>query len=524
MTHSRIFIFIVPTLLFFIFVTAPTLIMPGDMWDGVIIEYASMIHNYSGLEVFFVESTWFLQYPLSLFVIKSAQVLELSYKNANALLVLGIAIFLFREVFLISDERLKLSRSASYYAVILVATYSTWGVLFSSIMTFHFGCVTLGLFSIRMIFKDTKISNLGGYIGLVASLGLQSQFVFLPILSYFFDITRGNNKKYFKFPVPSNRTLSVLIASLALFLILRIFLPPHGLYEDYNSLISLNPKELADAFTAAIALGSYLVPVVSIIGILCFVMCFEKQSLTNLFKIRIKTDFFFLVSLLFLFIAGIFPYAAVGKYSHFLDIYDWGSRMAILLALPASLFAALSFQLMYDASATKLVKKLVVGGCAVLLVFQISLLSVGLIYKLNRQIFVTELENLIRLNEERLSPGVLEIIGNEAPGPTFRGYEANFLMYNATGRADWWTRIGREKNPDFTIPCYMKVDLSYQIKYVYNYLTSHDFNHTIVEVDVTGFTGLGNALRNVVGIDSPGLVKLAKVYTKSGLDGAKNCN
>ena len=118
----------VPISLFFLFVTAPMLIMPRDMWDGTMIEYASMANDYAGIKSYFFESSWFLQYPLSLFVIKSAQVLTISYKTANAFLVFGIAFFLLREVFYIAHDKLKLSKIFSYYAVTLFATFSTWSV------------------------------------------------------------------------------------------------------------------------------------------------------------------------------------------------------------------------------------------------------------------------------------------------------------------------------------------------------------------------------------------------------------
>jgi hypothetical protein len=514
MTYKKIIIAIVPIFLFFLFVTAPMLMMPRDMWDGTIIEYASMINDYSGLEAYFFESTWFLQYPLSLFVIESAQYLNISYKNANALLVFGIALFLLREVFCISKNRLKFSSPASYYAVTLVATFSTWGVLFSSIMTLHFGCIALGLFSIRMIHKKTTASKLFGYLALIASFSLQSQLVFLPVLSYIYDLNKKNTRKYLNLVIPSKETILILSAGLTFFLVVKLFFPPHGLYENYHSLVGISPEGLLRMLGASIKLGTYLVPTLAIIGLLYLIMLSDKQAVINHMNNKMKSDPFFVRWLLVLFIAGIFPYAAVGAFSHFLDITDWSNRQGMLLAVPASLFAALCFQIMYDGSSSKLIKMLVIGGSSVLLVFQISLMSVNLIHKLNRQIFVTELESLVEINEERLSPGVLQIIGSGIPGPGLRTYESNFLMYSATGRADWWTHIRREENTTFTIPCNIQLNRAYQIKYAYNYDPSHYANHTIVEVDVSGFRGLGNALRNVLGINDPGLVELANVYLK----------
>ena len=97
MFPRKLFFALAPILLFLILVTAPILTMSRDMWDGTIIEYASMVNNYSGLKNWFLESGWFLQFPLSLFIIETAQVTGLSYKNTNALFVFFVAVLLFRE-------------------------------------------------------------------------------------------------------------------------------------------------------------------------------------------------------------------------------------------------------------------------------------------------------------------------------------------------------------------------------------------------------------------------------------------
>ena len=222
--------------------------------------------------------------------------------------------------------------------------------------------------------------------------------------------------------------------------------------------------------------------------------------------------------LLLLFLSGAFPYIAVGKYSHFLDITDWNNRQGMLLALPTSLLAALCFDIMYKLSEEKFVKWLIIGSSSMLLIFQISLLSFNLVNKLNRQIFVSELEAAIRLNQEELLPGALEIIGEGIPGPYFRGYEVNFLMYSSTGRADWWARIGEKYDASFAIPCYIRSNQAYQLKYAYNYDVSHDLNHTIIHVDVSGYEGLANAMRNVLRINDNASVEFANLHIESNLD------
>jgi hypothetical protein len=173
---------------------------------------------------------------------------------------------------------------------------------------------------------------------------------------------------------------------------------------------------------------------------------------------------------------------------------------------------------MYKVSEGKLLKRLIIVGSAILLVFQISLLAFNLVNKLNRQIFVSELEAAIRLNQGEFLPGVLEIIGEGIPGPAFRVYEANFLMYSSTGRSDWWARIGEKPDASYAIPCNIRLNQAYQIKYAYNYDSSHDLNHTIVNFEVRGYNGFANAVRNVLRINDTTSVQVANFYMKSVLE------
>jgi hypothetical protein len=134
---------------------------------------------------------------------------------------------------------------------------------------------------------------------------------------------------------------------------------------------------------------------------------------------------------------------------------------------------------------------------------------------LNRQVFVSHLEQLIQDNESKLKPGRLEIVGSNIPKPELRGYETNFLMYSATGKAEWWTRLGSDADAKFTIPCYIKQRGDYQIKYVYDHKTAHLDNHTIVEINTNGFRGPVNVIRNVLGISPPGVIEVIRIYSKS---------
>ena len=149
--QSNKFLKFLPIVLFFITVTIPMLSLQKDMWDGVIIEYASLIKNFSGLKIWFTEGTWFLQYPLSLFLIKVSEIINISYKNINSIFTFLLMAIYLREIFLFANNKLNLQVNSSLLILFSIVTFSTWGSLLSSVMTFHFFCMVLGIYSIRMI-------------------------------------------------------------------------------------------------------------------------------------------------------------------------------------------------------------------------------------------------------------------------------------------------------------------------------------------------------------------------------------
>jgi hypothetical protein len=522
----EIFFKAIPFVLFFLFVTAPMLSLPRDMWDGTIIEYASLIENFSGLKSYFIESTWFLQYPLSLAIIEISQFLNISYKNLNALVVL-LSMFIFlRETLFLAEYQIKLSKPASYFALALVATFGTWGVLLSSIMTLHFACIAIGLLSIRIIHKKTLSSTLLGLTALLISLSLQSLVAFLPVLSYIYDLSERSQVRQLWFTKPSKQTVLIFVTCVAFLLVIRQFYPPSGLYENYNNLEIGSLEGLAKVAFSSLAMGTFLIPIFLIVACISLLAALVENKSINLTNEVNSYNPKWVAWLLILFCAGFFPYAAVGKYSVLWGIGDWSSRQAFLLVLPTCLLTALCFQSLYDKFSTRLLRTCILTGGAVIFLFHLMLLIIDIEHKSNRQIFVTELENIMRANEDRLSPGLLQIVGNNLATPQFRPYEANFLMYSATGKANWWTRVGDKEDENFSIPCYLKENQDYQIKYVYNYEPEHANNHTVVEIKASGFRGRLNLVGNLLGVNPPSVIELIRIYSKPVVQDlqVENCN
>ena len=82
-TKNLNYLEITPYFLCTVFVLYPILNLSQDLWDGSIIEYASMLNNFLGLETYFFETNWLLQYGLSIFVINLSNLLDFTYKNTN---------------------------------------------------------------------------------------------------------------------------------------------------------------------------------------------------------------------------------------------------------------------------------------------------------------------------------------------------------------------------------------------------------------------------------------------------------
>lgn len=504
---------IIPITFFFFFVTLPTLRLPRDMWDGTIIEYASLIKNFYGLKSYFLESTWYIQYPLSLATIKASQFIGISYKNMNAILVLAFMSFFLNEIYLLAKNRIKLSKVTSCFLMTLVATFYAWGNLLSSIMTLHLGCMALGLFSLRKIHSKNFLKIIVGFTVLIISLSLQSQLFFLPILSYIYD-TQNNIKIRKSWLIyPSLKTILILLICIICYLIIKQIFPPYEIYKNYNNIIIFSPDGLTLLMFSMLRQSTYLLPIIIIIICLGFINFLFRNKGIKVNRPKYSYNPKWLIWSLIIFFAGSFPYNAVGKSSTLLDITDWNGRQAFLIILPTCLFTTLCLQYFFDNSSTRFLKTLVKVSGVVIVFFNIIMLTIAITYKTNRQVFVNHLEKLIAKNQSNISPGLLEIIGSNIPGPPLRVYESNFLMYNATGKANWWTQVSDGNNEKFVIPCFIQENYKYQIKYIYNFNHEHLNNHTIIEIVVKKYNGPLNMIRNFFGVGL-GEIKLSYVISQ----------
>ena len=505
---SKLFL---PFILFFGLVSFHMLLMPRDIWDGLIIEYASYINDLSGIEVYFLESGWFLQYPLSIFLINIAKIFGLKYVQINALFVLILMLVVLRESIFIASNILKLPPISISLTLLLIATFSSWNQLLSSIMTFHFFCIAIGLLSIRYLHFGNNFLKLMSIFGFMIAFNYQSLLVFLPFLSYIYDLfgNKNLNNKFIK--APSLYTFLVLIFGIVLFLLFRYYYPPFGLYEDYNRLKVFDGFQVIGLTYFALQLGTYLMPMIAVFTSILFALFFlDRINFFNIMQ-NIKINFYQIIWLILFLGAAAFPYIAVGKGSVLWNVGGWSGRQAFTLALPLSFLTGYMFNIFYKSISVKLIQKIIILGILSIVLLQSILLTSGVFYKLNRQAFETQLVSLIQENQDRIGAGKLLIFGEGIPGPTFSSYESNFLMFEATDRSDWWSSISSNVEENLIIPCHMQKSSRYHKKYIYDFKSEHLDNESSILIEAHGFIGIKNIILNSFGFSNNQKINLIKI-------------
>jgi len=112
------------------------------------------------------------------------------------------------------------------------------------------------------------------------------------------------------------------------------------------------------------------------------------------------------------------------------------------------------------------------------------------------------------------SPGLLQIIGNGIPDPQYSWYEANFILFKAMGRADWWVRIDSRVDLSWTVPRQILERDAYRTKYVLSTEMHPLVSHTIFRIDARNFIGLKNALINIFMNLEPASISLSDVESR----------
>ncbi len=502
-----------PIILFGAFITIPTFLLTSDIWDGVMIEYASEIQEYSGLKNWFFESTWYLQYPFVVGVIYLSELFGTSYKNFNAIATLILMIFLLYEVFIFSERQVRLNKISIFMAVACVATFPTWSALLSSVLTFHLFCTAIGLFAVRLIHATGMARKIIALLVIAAAFSLKSQLVFLPILSYIYDINKNSKRNYFLVS-PGIETILIFLLGLIFYNVIRIIYPPTGIYEAYYPLIITNINGILPAILRGLQLATYLIPLAMATLFFLIFNITLRHTQNNLPRYSVDSNEGprnLLLWMFVLFLAGAFPYLAVGASSILWEVNDWVGRQAFLLAFPTAVLTALLLQVLHHSANNASSKRLIFLLGFAILFFNLTLLTYGVLAKYNRQFFVSQIQEIMKSKEAELPPGLIQIVGKKFPATVFEFYEPNYAMYKATGKSLWWVRFGEHIDYDFTIPCFMGQLKEYQYQYVYTHDPTRDVNHTLITIQAQGFEGVSNMFRNTFRLNAHGSIKVVSI-------------
>ena len=498
MIKKFISFFIFPLSIFFIFVTFPALILPNDVWDGVLIEYALEIKDYTGLKNWFFESTWFLQYYYVLSLIVLSDLFGVSYKNFNSIITFIIMFALLREILLFSENQVGLNKLSSKLTLMFAASFPAWSTLLSSVLSFHLFCTALGLFGVRAIHDFSITKKIIGAICVFLAFSLQSQLVFLPILSYVYDAFKNRRSCTF-LPNPSVETLFAFGSSIFFYLCISLINPQEGIYATYRTFIIGSLAGIFPFILRGFHYLTYLIPV-SISIFICLVCALTlREHRSNTFEFSLVYDKYpryVLIWILILFFSGAFPYMSIGTSSIIWEVNDWWGRQAFLLVLPLSILFSLLFQIIYESCDIKFFKKIIFLISFAVLIINFSLLTIGVFAKHSRQYFLTHLQEIIKLNASQIRPGLLQIVVNGMPPSVFEFYEPNFVMFKATGKSDWWTRIDDRVSSSFSMPCIIADNKIYQTQFIYQPAVDVASYHTIFTIQASGFSGISNMIKN----------------------------
>lgn len=482
--------------------------LSGDTWDGVIIENAYNNKGYEELKRYFLESTWYFQYYFLRVVFVAAEILDVSYKNINAIFVLMAMVLLLRETRSLSESIFGLRRESCTKVLTLVAVFPAWNALQSSTLTYHLFSVFLGLLAIRILHQTGVLRLLTGLVCLTLAFGLQSQLAFLPALSYVYDLLKRRDLTS-PWIFPSITTLIVLSAALSWYIMGRILFPPSGIFENYQHLIIVGLDGLLPATLRIITFGSYLIPIafstffLVLTQILHFKGVGQERGLETHGPTGINTR---LVSLIILIIFALLPYAAVGRQSLWWD-FDYSSRQAFLLAVPISLLSAFLFETLSQTvgqGSAKSPKRVYVALVLTCLIIQ----TYGTLANHNRQIFLDDLEQSLRIENIEWGPSLVQLVGSGLPGYIFEFYEPNYVISKVTD-TQAYTRVGQFYDEDFSIPCNLRNRPLYEKLFMYK---SNETSKTvIVDISAFGYSGLRNMVSNSAGISKTSHVRVEDV-------------
>ena len=478
-----------------------------DMWDGTIISYAAKTGDFEGIKHWFFDSNYQIQYFLIRLEAGIAEFLGISFHVFNILIILFALWVVISQTKVLAREIFGLSREFSIFAACLVTVMPVWNTLVSSVLTYHVLALGFGLFGFKLLLDKSKTVNVCGLLFCGFSFQLNSMLVFLPSLALMAFLTRAEteNKK-----IRLQHTGILLVSGTLYFILIRIFHPPTGEYVGYNGFI--NPFNLDGFTTSLINIKAFLtflvIPILVLLMFAPLIISRNKSQLKNrIFSIAQNKGNHMLIALM---IFSVFPYLAVGKCASIRDFTDWSGRQGFTLVVPLAIFTASMLETFFSSKDTAVVTtdKWLVFTAFFSLIIISSILMLGLATKINRQDFELDLRSELTKMVAEPAPGTLQIIGDGIPGPFFREYESNFLLFETYGKIVWWSRISNNYDESFKIPAL----ISKSVPASTSLFEKSPLNcRTSIRIDAVGYVGSLDALRNFFKLPNERQVKILSI-------------
>jgi hypothetical protein len=419
-----------------------------DLWDGVIIDFNLSQHRLPVLRDWFYSSGWELQYLLLKSQYHLAALLNVPTRNliliCSSIALIALAI----EVYILSKKFFKIERNCAVFSGILLLVFPTWNVLASSVMNIHIICLYLGMLGARLFFTRNLFRKILALFLILASFQLNSLILFIPTLIIAIHKTNQHDNKQRTF---NKDVLLISLLSFSYFIFMRSFNPNYGLYANYNHFVlPTSVPGLKNYILNAFSFTSFLI--VPILAFLLSLLFFAKFENINLKSTSSANPYLWLITLC---VASSFPYIVVGKSTNLFEFVDWTQRQSFVLVIPITILTSL---IVSDFTKNvngrwKVRKKftifLLVGLVPLMLLFS------GFSAKLNRQGFEKELVSALRNYPIHPSPGIFQINGSGIPGPDFRNYESNYLLFRAYSSASWWSLVQEDRNELFDYPSWL---------------------------------------------------------------------
>lgn len=425
----------------------PMMFFRYDIWDGAIIDYNLQVNKIESLRTWFFTSGWELQYYLIKFQYLLSEWLNVSSRSVILTISLVALIILSNEIYLLSKNIIRLPDRYAIFSSVLFLLQPTWNVLVSSVMNIHIVCLSLGMIGSRLLLDVKKQKKIVGASFVIIAFQLNSMLLFIPTLILVVKLIEALHTK--SHTTHKREFFITLAMAITYFCLQRIFNPNEGAYSNYNNFAIPNSVQAMSFYLRDILhFSSFL-----IFPFLAIVMTIPKMMSHRSFSTG-KQEHFTKLSLylLMLLAAAAIPYILVGKSTNLFDLTDWNQRQSFIVTVPVAILTGLFLAETDQTSKSRPLIRIRVITSSVILIVSLSLLLNSFAIKLNRQIFEDKLVASLQQIEELPKPGLFQINGVGIPGPAFRTYESNFLLYRAYSSASWWSLIQKTREMNFSYP------------------------------------------------------------------------